>query len=73
VIRGNNGDSTIAGGGGNDTLTGFGGQDLFFFNAALDPVSNVDQITDFSLTDDTIIWRTRCSRRSPPRLTSRAT
>jgi Ca2+-binding RTX toxin-like protein len=55
VIRANNGDNTIAGGGGNDTLTGLGGQDLFFFNTALDPVFNVDLITDFSLTDDTIM------------------
>jgi Ca2+-binding RTX toxin-like protein len=54
-VRGNNGDNTLGGGGGNDTLTGFAGSDHFQFRAALDPVFNVDAITDFNVADDTIL------------------
>jgi Ca2+-binding RTX toxin-like protein len=55
VVRGNNGDNTLSGAGGNDFLTGLGGEDLFFFNSALDPLFNVDEITDFNVADDTIV------------------
>ena len=53
-IIGNNGDNMIGGGAGDDYLTGLGGVDHFLFNTALD-ADNVDEITDFSVTDDTII------------------
>ena len=54
TIIGNDGDNTINGGLGNDTLTGGLGNDIFIFNTAPNRTSNVDRITDFSLTDDTI-------------------
>jgi Ca2+-binding RTX toxin-like protein len=54
IVVGNNGNNVIAGGDGNDELTGRGGQDHFVFNTALNVVSNVDEITDFNVADDTI-------------------
>ena len=54
TIIGNDGDNTINGSLGNDTLTGGLGNDIFVFNTAPNRTSNVDRITDFSLTDDTI-------------------
>jgi Ca2+-binding RTX toxin-like protein len=54
-VRGNNGNNVINGGNGNDFLTGLGGQDQFLFNTALDAASNVDEIVDFTVADDTIV------------------
>jgi serralysin len=54
IVRGNNGNNVINGGDGRDELTGRGGQDHFVFNTALNAVSNVDEITDFNVADDTI-------------------
>ena len=53
-IAGLGGNDTFFGLGGNDTLTGGEGQDNFVFNAALNPMTNVDRIIDFNATDDTI-------------------
>ena len=39
---------------GNDTLIGGTGSDFFVFHTALDALTNVDTITDFSVADDTI-------------------
>ncbi|MFB9980311.1 beta strand repeat-containing protein [Mesorhizobium kowhaii] len=39
---------------GNDTLIGGTGSDNFVFHTALDALTNVDHITDFSVVDDTI-------------------
>ena len=39
---------------GNDTLIGGTGSDFFVFHTALDALTNVDSITDFSVADDTI-------------------
>jgi serralysin len=55
VVRGNAGNNIIAGAGGDDELAGLGGQDRFLFNTALDAATNVDEITDFNVTDDTIL------------------
>jgi Ca2+-binding RTX toxin-like protein len=52
-IYGNNGTNTINGGAGSDFLMGFGGVDIFAFTTALG-ATNVDQIIDFSVADDTI-------------------
>ncbi|MBN9221307.1 MAG: calcium-binding protein [Mesorhizobium sp.] len=53
TIEGNAGNNIINGGGGKDVLTGNGGKDVFVFNSAL-KASNVDKITDFSVTQDKI-------------------
>jgi Ca2+-binding RTX toxin-like protein len=55
AIIGNAGANFINGGGGNDTLTGLGGADTFVFNTALNATTNVDTITDFDPTADTIM------------------
>jgi serralysin len=52
--RGNNGNNTVNGGHGNDELTGLGGMDWFLFDTPLDAMFNVDRITDFNVTNDTI-------------------
>jgi Ca2+-binding RTX toxin-like protein len=54
ALDGGAGNDILAGGTGKDTLTGGGGQDKFDFNTALNPTSNVDRITDFSLAGDLI-------------------
>ena len=54
TIVGNEGANVIAGGLGNDTLTGGLGDDTFVFDTALNKNSNVDTITDFTTSDDTI-------------------
>lgn len=51
VLLGSAGGDTLTGGAGNDILTGVAGADNFRFNA---PNEGVDQITDFSVVDDTI-------------------
>ncbi len=52
-LKGTSGDDTINGKLGSDTLTGGKGKDTFVFDTALGK-SNVDKITDFSVSDDTI-------------------
>lgn len=53
-LDGGRGDDSLNGGAGNDMLRGDVGRDTFVFNAALNGKTNVDVITDFSVTDDTI-------------------
>ena len=55
TIVGGAGADTIAGGAGNDILTGDTGADSFQFDATLNDITNVDQITDFIIADDTIL------------------
>ena len=52
-LRGDGGNDSLYGGLGADQLHGGSGQDGFFFNSALGG-TNVDQILDFSVADDTI-------------------
>jgi Ca2+-binding RTX toxin-like protein len=52
-LTGSAANNVLNGGLGNDVLTGAAGFDAFLFNTALG-AANVDQITDFSVTDDTI-------------------
>jgi Ca2+-binding RTX toxin-like protein len=56
TLIGNAGNNILAGGLGNDTLTGGAGQDVFRFNTVTTTslAQNLDQITDFSVIDDTI-------------------
>jgi Ca2+-binding RTX toxin-like protein len=54
VIYGNYGNNVINGGDGNDMLTGLNGQDSFLFNTSLNAATNVDEIMDFNVADDTI-------------------
>jgi serralysin len=55
-ISGGTGNDTINGGIGTDTLTGGAGRDIFFFNSAFFKFgsTNIDEIKDFSVLDDTI-------------------
>lgn len=54
LLMAEGGNDTLAGGLGNDTLLGGAGKDTFLFNTALNASSNVDQVQDFSVADDTI-------------------
>ena len=54
-IYGNDGNNVLNGRDGNDQLTGFLGADTFLFTTPLNAASNVDVITDFNVTDDTIV------------------
>jgi Ca2+-binding RTX toxin-like protein len=54
-LSGGGGNDLLAGGRGADELTGGAGSDRFDFNTILNPVSNVDTITDFSVPQDTIL------------------
>ncbi|RCW24686.1 serralysin [Ciceribacter lividus] len=54
TISGGAGADKLYGGLGNDTLVGGAGADAFVFNTTLNSSSNVDTVTDFSVTDDTI-------------------
>ncbi len=63
TITGNSKNNTIDGGSGNDILngatgsdniTGGAGADFFVFSTALNAVTNVDSVADFSVVDDTI-------------------
>lgn len=67
VIRGNPNDNYISGGAGddhlfgnlgNDRLLGGPGKDHFHFDTALNGTTNVDQILDFNVADDTIMLST---------------
>jgi len=53
-LSGGDGNDLLFGGLGNDTLTGGAGADTFVFNTKLNARSNLDTITDFSHSDDTI-------------------
>ena len=55
TLNGGAGNDTLNGGAGNDMLTGGTGQDSFLFNQALNALTNVDNILDFSVVDDTIL------------------
>jgi Ca2+-binding RTX toxin-like protein len=63
TLKGGLGNDTILGGAGNDklygeagrdTMRGGAGKDTFAFTVALNKTTNVDRITDFSHSDDTI-------------------
>jgi Ca2+-binding RTX toxin-like protein len=53
AITGNAGNNIIDGKGGSDSLTGLGGKDFFDFTTKLG-AANIDTITDFDPTNDTI-------------------
>jgi Ca2+-binding RTX toxin-like protein len=53
-LFGDAGNDTLAGGLGRDVLTGGADNDIFVFNTALNKLTNVDQILDFSHVDDAI-------------------
>ncbi|MDF2811958.1 MAG: hypothetical protein K0S56_2989, partial [Microvirga sp.] len=60
ILRGNAGNDRLCGGRGNDRLTGGDGLDIFVFDTKLaksnaaNTKANLDKITDFSVSDDTI-------------------
>lgn len=54
TITGNGGNDLLDGGLGNDALTGGAGADSFLFSTRLG-VTNIDQIKDFKVIDDTIV------------------
>ena len=54
ILNGGLGNDALLGGLGNDRLTGGAGSDTFYFNTALNAVTNLDVITDFNVIDDTI-------------------
>ncbi len=53
-LDGHSGNDQLDGGNGKDTLIGGAGRDAFVFSTARNASSNVDQITDFSIADDTV-------------------
>jgi Ca2+-binding RTX toxin-like protein len=53
ILDGGIGNDTLFGGAGKDTLTGGANIDYFVFNTALNAVTNLDRVTDFSHADDT--------------------
>ncbi|MET0532408.1 MAG: heparin lyase I family protein [Microvirga sp.] len=53
-INGLSSADTLNGKGGKDVLTGGAGNDTFVFNTALSKTGNVDTITDFNVTADTL-------------------
>ena len=55
TLNGGTGNDTLNGGAGNDGLAGGTGQDSFLFNQALNALTNVDNILDFSVVDDTVL------------------
>ncbi|MDQ0323603.1 hypothetical protein QO002_005809 [Pararhizobium capsulatum DSM 1112] len=54
TLEGEGGNDRLMGGLGSDTLAGGSGADSFVFNTALNSATNVDVITDFSVSGDTI-------------------
>ncbi len=54
ILIGGQGSDTLIGGLGKDTLTGGSGSDVFIFNTVPNTKTNLDTITDFNVTDDTI-------------------
>jgi Ca2+-binding RTX toxin-like protein len=55
ALRGLAGDDVLRGGTGHDNLRGGAGADHFQFDTPLDSATNVDQILDFNIADDTIL------------------
>ena len=53
--NGGAGNDTLSGGAGNDGLTGGTGLDSFLFNLPLNALTNIDNILDFSVVDDTVL------------------
>ena len=53
-LNGATGNDLLNGGTGNDILTGGVGKDTFVFDGALDAINNIDKITDYKVSDDTI-------------------
>jgi VCBS repeat-containing protein len=53
-LHGGLGNDVLYGGGGNDALFGDGGNDMFVFDTALNGITNVDHISDFTNNEDTI-------------------
>ena len=53
-LEGQDGDDLIDGGLGNDKLNGGAGADSFLFATPLDATTNLDMITDYAVSDDTI-------------------
>jgi serralysin len=47
-------DDQLHGGLGNDALSGANGNDTFFFDTALNATTNVDHVTDFNASQDTV-------------------
>ncbi len=54
TLRGGAGNDRLLGGAGHDSLRGEAGADGFYFDAALDAATNVDDIIYYSVADDTI-------------------
>lgn len=54
TLSGGDGSDVLAGGSGNDTLTGGNGDDQFVFETALNATTNVDSITDFQASTESI-------------------
>ena len=54
VLSGRGGNDKFIAGGGNDLLSGGAGDDAFIFNAPLNTSTNVDRISDFRSSDDTV-------------------
>ncbi len=54
TLLGGAGDDTLRGGGGNDKLSGGAGSDVFVFDSKTGKSANVDQLTDFNATYDSI-------------------
>jgi hypothetical protein len=54
-LTGTAGQDNVHGGAGNDTISGGAGADLFYFESALSGASNVDNILDYSVVDDTLM------------------
>ena len=54
VIRGGAGDDRLNGGLGNDTLFGEDGRDVFVFTTKPNKKTNLDKISDFNVTDDSV-------------------
>lgn len=54
ILDGQDGDDILDGGLGNDSLTGGAGNDAFFFNTAISPAINIDDLVDFSVPADTV-------------------
>ncbi len=53
-LKGGGGNDRLYGREGNDVLTGGSGNDAFYFNTKPDRTSNLDQIVDFSVPNDTV-------------------
>lgn len=56
VLLGGEGIDRLVGGNGNDTLTGGAGADVFVFDVAPSKTGNLDTLTDFLASDDTLLF-----------------